>query len=178
MTGLIVPSKTPNFSGEISPSSLTTSEKSDIAGNVTANTSGESDPGYESDGTKKLMRLQNKIENSQSENGEITLTSSNKTNKHQNDSSLHRMNTMATLEMENSLPNIINVENNYSDVSANSMHSTRNKNSFSARPIVIKHSSSTTGSSTTNTEEMFNNGKSQGKNSTYSNSKIGNTKTK
>ena len=58
MKGAIASLKVSNFSGDMSPSSLTTSERSDLATNVAANTSGESDPGYESDGTKKLLRLQ------------------------------------------------------------------------------------------------------------------------
>ena len=57
-----IASRITNTSGEVSPSSLTTSEKSDNPdGSETSNTkneSGESDPGYESDGTKRRLRLQ------------------------------------------------------------------------------------------------------------------------
>ena len=60
-----------NNSGEISPSSLTASEKSDSTDNPetnnTKNESGESDPGYESDGTKRRLKLQTDINTISSE---------------------------------------------------------------------------------------------------------------
>ena len=66
-----IASRINNSSGEISPSSLTTSEKSDNTDrtetNITKNESGESDPGYESDGTKRRLKLQTDVDTLSSE---------------------------------------------------------------------------------------------------------------
>ena len=66
-----IASRINNNRGEVSPSSLTTSEKSDNTDstetNNTKNESGESDPGYESDGTKRRLKLQTDVNTFSSE---------------------------------------------------------------------------------------------------------------
>ena len=66
-----IASRINNNRGEVSPSSLTTSEKSDNTDstetNNTKNESGESDPGYESDGTKRRLKLQTDVNTLSSE---------------------------------------------------------------------------------------------------------------
>ena len=159
----------------MSPSSLTTSEKSDTPANAPKNElSGESDPGYESDGTKKRLRLQIATGSNNHDNTVSTLSITHKSDQYEEDNRSKSKSSPLHLNdgKEYSSQHVIKVGNDSSNVSPKAVQPPKDKHSFSG-PIVIKHGSSIVHSSSTNDGEKFNNVKSQDKNSTYSNSRDG-----
>ena len=172
----------PKFNGDIS-SSPTTSDKIEIPASVTANAtkselSGESDPGYESDGTKqKQLILQNKIDAITSGNMESGLNSpiSKNTDQYEDNMRPHASSIALDLKCEGHSPqNIINVGNAFTSVSLDAAQSTMDKQSFS-KPIMIRHGSSMAHSSSTQRGEKFNDVSGQEKNSTYFNTRTWNS---
>ena len=130
--------------------------------------SGESDPGYESDGTKKLLRLQKDISetpiaqaekhlhtSSSSSHKSIDSKGSAKTEDHTEPKLSSKYDGQKTL-------NIVNVGNESSDASFDELHITANKSSFSS-PNMIRHKISIAHSANIKKNEAYDNVTSQGK---------------
>ena len=169
----------PKFKGDISSPSLASSNKIEIPSSVTANAtkselSGESDPGYESDGTKqKQLILQNKMDAMATGNMETKLNSphSKKTDQYEDNMRSHASATNLDSKCEgHSQSNIISVGNTLTTVSLDPAQSPVDKKSFS-KPVIIRHVSSMAHSSNTQRSEKFKDVSYQEKNSTYSNPK-------